>query len=277
MVCGSCGKRVDPTRSFCTHCGSSVFVDGSSAPKILPTMTSSPAEPVVRQQRPRIATKFAPPVRSSFRVWPLIKLAITLWILWYAVTWLLRIPEVRALKDGVQQGQVSDTDAQAALEALRARLNESLGGAPTTENSPTGSAQPVRRTPNPPQPRPVPQSPPREALPPGVFVPGNGVSMPRIGREVKPAYTPQALRAQIEGSVLLKGIVQPNGTVADVAVVRPLDPRYGLDQQAIAAVRQWRFEPGQRAGKPVPVFIYIEVFFTLDELNPQPPRVRREL
>jgi len=37
----------------------------------------------------------------------------------------------------------------------------------------------------------------------------------------------------------------------------------GLDQEAIKAVKQWRFEPGTKDGKPVPVLMTIEMTFTL--------------
>src|SRR5574342_986315 len=110
MVCGSCGRRVDPDRSFCTYCGSSVFVDERSAAKIVPSLAVTPAPPPQLAPRQLKLTSASRPVektRSSFRVWPLIKLAIFVWIVWYSVRWLLQIPEVRALKDGVQQGQVS--------------------------------------------------------------------------------------------------------------------------------------------------------------------------
>jgi TonB family protein len=57
--------------------------------------------------------------------------------------------------------------------------------------------------------------------------------------------------------------VQADGTVGDVRVIRSLDSTFGLDQNAIKAVRQWRFEPGSQAGKPVPVIVSVELTFTL--------------
>ena len=58
-------------------------------------------------------------------------------------------------------------------------------------------------------------------------------------------------------------VVQPDGTVSNVAVRRSLDPKFGLDQEAVATARNWRFEPGTRDGSPVPVFIMIELDFNL--------------
>ena len=95
------------------------------------------------------------------------------------------------------------------------------------------------------------------------IVPGNGVETPRLLREVKPQYTAQAMRAKIQGEVLLECIVQPDGAVGNIRVVRSLDSAFGLDQEAIKAARQWRFAPGTRQGQPVPVLVTIAIAFTL--------------
>ena len=97
----------------------------------------------------------------------------------------------------------------------------------------------------------------------GAYRPGNGVETPRLLKEVKPQYTAQAMRAKIQGEVLLECIVQPDGTVGNVRVVRSLDGAFGLDQEAIKAARQWRFAPGTRQGQPVPVLVTIAIAFTL--------------
>lgn len=97
----------------------------------------------------------------------------------------------------------------------------------------------------------------------GAFRPGNGVNMPRILSEVKPSYTADAMRAKIQGVVLVEAVVREDGTVGQVQVVRSLDPTFGLDQEAIKAVRRWRFAPGTRLGQPVPVLVEIELTFTL--------------
>ena len=97
----------------------------------------------------------------------------------------------------------------------------------------------------------------------GVYQPGNGVTLPRILREVKPAYTSDAMRAKVQGTVLLQCVVRPDGSVTDIQVLRSLDSVFGLDQEAIKAARQWRFAPGTRMGSAVPVQITIELTFTL--------------
>jgi protein TonB len=97
----------------------------------------------------------------------------------------------------------------------------------------------------------------------GVFQPGNGVTTPRLLREVKPAYTSDAMRAKVQGTVLLQCVVRPDGSITDVQILRSLDSVFGLDQEAIKAARQWRFAPGTRMGQAVPVQIVIELTFTL--------------
>ena len=97
----------------------------------------------------------------------------------------------------------------------------------------------------------------------GVYRPGNGVTLPRLIREVKPQYTSDAMRAKVQGMVLLECVVRPDGSVGDIQVVRSLDSTFGLDQEAINAARQWRFAPGTRMGEPVSVLVTIELTFTL--------------
>ncbi len=97
----------------------------------------------------------------------------------------------------------------------------------------------------------------------GAYRPGNGVSLPRVLREVKPQYTSDAMRAKVQGTVLLECVVQKDGSVGEVQVIRSLDSTFGLDQEAIKAAKAWRFSPGTRMGEPVPVLITIELTFTL--------------
>jgi protein TonB len=97
----------------------------------------------------------------------------------------------------------------------------------------------------------------------GVYRPGSGVTLPTKLREVKPAYTSDAMRAKVQGTVLLQCVVRPDGTVGDVEIVKSLDPVFGLDQEAVKAARQWLFRPGTRFGEAVPVLITIELTFTL--------------
>jgi TonB family protein len=94
----------------------------------------------------------------------------------------------------------------------------------------------------------------------GVYRPGGGVEPPRVIRQVKPSYTPSALLEKIQGTVVVELVVDRNGHPGRIHVVRSLEPE-GLDQQAIVAVAQWRFEPGRLAGTPVDVLVTIALDF----------------
>src|SRR5262249_34746438 len=92
----------------------------------------------------------------------------------------------------------------------------------------------------------------------GIPGPGDGVT-PLLLREVKPQSTAEAMRAKVQGSVIVECIVNPDGTVGAARVARSLDGAFGLDQEALKAAKQWRFRPGSYRGEPVPVRITIEL------------------
>jgi protein TonB len=78
--------------------------------------------------------------------------------------------------------------------------------------------------------------------------------------EVKPRYTNDALRSKIQGTVVLEAVIRSDGRPSRIRVLRSLD-RGGLDDEAVAAVANWRFEPGRLAGEPVDVLVTILVDF----------------
>lgn len=94
----------------------------------------------------------------------------------------------------------------------------------------------------------------------GVYRPGGSVTAPRVIVEVKPTYTGDALIRKIQGTVVLELIVRANGLPSDIRVIRSLDPG-GLDEQAVVAAGQWRFEPGRLAGTPVDVVVTVMLDF----------------
>lgn len=95
----------------------------------------------------------------------------------------------------------------------------------------------------------------------GPYRPGSGIEPPRLLREVKPEYTEEARRRNVVGDVVLEVVVRSDGTVGDVRMLQRLGS--GLDERAIAAVRQWRFAPARRQGLPVDVIVEVAVEFTL--------------
>ena len=99
----------------------------------------------------------------------------------------------------------------------------------------------------------------------GAYQIGNGVTSPQLIKEVKPNYTGDAMRAKLQGVVEMEAVVLPDGTVDPnrIKITRSLDATFGLDQQAIIAVKQWRFRPGTLKGQPVAVIVNVELTFTL--------------
>ena len=95
----------------------------------------------------------------------------------------------------------------------------------------------------------------------GVFKVGGGISAPRPVSTPDPEYTEQARLAKTQGTCILWLIVDDQGHPRDIRVVRGLG--FGLDTKAIDAVRQWRFQPAMKDGRPVNVQISVEVGFRL--------------
>jgi len=98
---------------------------------------------------------------------------------------------------------------------------------------------------------------------PQVFKPGDGVTLPAVVKEVKPAYTAEAMQQKIQGSVWMRIVVLPDGSVGDIEITRSLDTEYGHDREAEKAARQWLFKPGTKDGKPVAVEVTLELTFRL--------------
>lgn len=96
----------------------------------------------------------------------------------------------------------------------------------------------------------------------GVFRPGiGGVTAPRAIYKPDPEYSTEARQAKYQGTVILNLIVDASGRPRGIQVARSLG--MGLDEKAMEAVRQWRFEPAMKDGKPVAVSVSIEVAFRL--------------
>ena len=95
----------------------------------------------------------------------------------------------------------------------------------------------------------------------GVFRVGGGVTPPTVLSRIEPVYSEEARKAKYQGVVVLSAIVRKDGTIEILKVVRSLG--LGLDENAIRALKSWRFRPGMRGGKPVDVALNIEVNFSL--------------
>jgi periplasmic protein TonB len=95
----------------------------------------------------------------------------------------------------------------------------------------------------------------------GVYQPGGGITNPIPIYSPEAEYPREAREANWQGSVLLSLVVDVTGKAVNIKVIRPLG--MGLDEEAVAAISQWKFKPGMKDGKPVPVQVQIVVTFRL--------------
>lgn len=90
---------------------------------------------------------------------------------------------------------------------------------------------------------------------------GGGISPPRVSTKVEPNYSDEARHARLAGTIIVFVVVDSNGEPRNLKVLRPLG--LGLDEKAIEAVSQWKFQPGMKDGEAVAVQATIEVNFRL--------------
>src|SRR6202140_3469011 len=98
-----------------------------------------------------------------------------------------------------------------------------------------------------------------KAPPSPVFRVGGGVSAPKAIYAPDPEFSEKALAANYGGTCVLRLVVGPDGKPRDIRVLQTLG--LGLDEKAIEAVKNWRFEPSMKDGKPVDVQVNVEIVF----------------
>ncbi len=95
----------------------------------------------------------------------------------------------------------------------------------------------------------------------GLYHVGGGVTAPQLTFAPDPEFSDEARRAKFQGVCVVSVVVDAQGNPQRVQVVRHLG--MGLDQKAVAAVKQYRFKPATLSGKPVSVEVNIEVTFRI--------------
>jgi protein TonB len=94
-----------------------------------------------------------------------------------------------------------------------------------------------------------------------VFKVGGGISAPRPIHQPPPKYSKEARKVKHQGVCVLWLVVGTDGKPRDIRVVRTLG--FGLDEEAIKAVKKWTFEPARKDGQPVAVQVNVQVSFHL--------------
>jgi protein TonB len=143
---------------------------------------------------------------------------------------------------------VAPTDVAPETEPLG---NSASGPIVGVENGATAGIESISGGSAPPPPPPPPVVPIRLH---------QGMKAPQKIVDVAPVYPPVAQRAQVEGVVILEAVIDAQGRVASVRVLRSIAL---LDQAAAEAVKQWRFTPALLNAEPVPVVMTVTVNFTL--------------
>jgi protein TonB len=134
---------------------------------------------------------------------------------------------IRALEERLRE-------AQRVLEASRAQVSASVDGSQQLR-SPSGRT-PIRVSDVP------------------------GLKAPTVRKSVKPEHPLAAMKARVEGTVVVEALVDEQGRVADVRVTKSIPL---LDQAAMDAARQWEFTPTLMNGEPVPVLLQLEMDFRM--------------
>ena len=109
----------------------------------------------------------------------------------------------------------------------------------------------------------LPQPPPPPAPPPVARAPvriGGELKAPALVERVEPEYPPLAVRAQVQGVIILEAVVDQHGRVEEVRVLRSIPL---LDKAAITAVRQWRYSPLLLNGTPERFVLTVTISFSL--------------
>jgi TonB family protein len=107
---------------------------------------------------------------------------------------------------------------------------------------------------------PDPQSPPA-ANPDQPLHVGGPVVRPTVISSVDPEFSEEARRKKISGTVKVYLYVEKDGTPSHVRIVQGVG--HGLDEKAVEAVKQYRFNPATKDGEPVRVDLYIDISFQI--------------
>jgi protein TonB len=110
----------------------------------------------------------------------------------------------------------------------------------------------------------IPDGPPEPAQDTIARVGQVGVEQPIFTKRVPPAYPQRAIKIKLQGYVILEAILRKDGTVDDVNVLRGLGKgKFGFEEEAIKALKQWKFLPGKVNGRPADVRMTLKIDFVL--------------
>jgi len=80
-------------------------------------------------------------------------------------------------------------------------------------------------------------------------------------KQVTPVHPPELMKKMVNGRAVIECLISETGAIQEVKVAAASEPQFG--EAAVAALKQWEFQPGERAGKPVPVHLQVPFDFRL--------------
>ncbi len=95
-----------------------------------------------------------------------------------------------------------------------------------------------------------------------VVVVGNGIRPLRLLTRVEPKFPPVEAFRNHSGSVMTQLRVEPDGSVSNVNVLQKVQPQ--IDAATVDAIKQWRFEPPTRYGKPVVAYVTMMTPYSIE-------------
>ena len=138
-----------------------------------------------------------------------------------------------------------------------------LAGMAVSRPEPPAQAEPKPQpSPEPAQAASKPEARPQPAAERSRFSLGEVDAHPRLVGRVNPTYPFRAKRRGVEGKVVLRFLVDKQGRVRELSVEQA-EPAGVFEESALKAVRQWRFEPGEKDGKPVSTWVQVPIRFEL--------------
>ena len=95
----------------------------------------------------------------------------------------------------------------------------------------------------------------------GPFHVGGNIEPPVKIHDPHPAYTEEARMARIQGVVLLQAVLDPQGNVTRLQVIKGLP--LGLTESALETVAEWKYKPATKNGLPVAVYLHLAINFSI--------------
>ena len=174
-----------------------------------------------------------------------------------------KLDDVKKKEDEARAEELKKAEAEKALEEQQQKEAAAAEQQAQVAQVEQQQPPPVAATEQPPA-EPATETPQQPVVNEGDLVElAPDVSKPVLIKKIEADYPPVARQKKVEGTVILGLLVDENGQVSDVQILRPAGGSSGLNESAVSAVRKWTFRPAVKAGKRVKVRVTYPVVFKL--------------